>query len=783
MILLSLILALSQEPTPAPLIGWERLDSSAEEDQVLFRFTSLRSQVKDQKTSADRAVLALDRKHYEALLGGDTAAKPNKEQTEKILDRRLLGGWETRLLAALGLPNEEGLVRFLLLEGKVSLQRPGALLTCDRLRYDQAQGQTKILKVDLFLPPSSGLRGWPLRLLCEELTEFQDGRLVAKNALLTTCDIEPPHFALRLDQVVGQPLTPQGWSWKPKGTWLEIGNYPILPLPSPEISTTTSGDDSFFGLRSFRVGSNNSLGESLRLDLGTSGRTEANTLWSATVQPTWSTRRGWPLSSSFSSDGDFWQANWSLFTLNDQGRDAHPFSRRLATPGDNRWLATSDHRIELPNQWRADVNLAFASDPLIMPEFFRSAWETREDLQSELYLRHPGKNDFTELSLSGVTDTAGYSPTVGFSATAPLYREDLPRIRHESFPRTLDLDIFGESFSLDFSWGANFSRIQLRDLDPLALAGTPDFLEGEELRFDRLHLWSEVSSPIQARGLVFRPGLRADWIAWSGEMENRREATLVAGEGFLEISSLLIRSYEDGWKHRLRPMLRFRARGTQGQDSSMVPQADFVDSLDSGEVIELSLRQFFLAPGSSEPWLDLDFMLPWFPDASRPLLDPLFPGLRADAPAGSGLGPAELRAAWRPGKATPSLEGWTVDAGLRQDLELHKTEEFFARLGVRASKDLQLGLSLRKVEDLFSYGELWGNWRLAQEWALAFRLPHAFAFAPAQRTRLSLSWYAHDFVLQFEGVQNDATGETGVSFNILPRFLIEPPQRGPRSGG
>ncbi len=765
------------------MIGWEHLESTIEGDQVFFRFSSLSSQLDQQFTSADRAVLALDRARYEALMEGKTPTKEPQGEQPSATDRRLLGGWEVSLLEALGLPAEPGLVHSLLLQGRVVLELPGARLHCQQLRYDRASGETGILKADLLLPPESGLRGWPMRLICEDLQEFPDGRLLARDALLTTCDFEPPHFALRLDQVDGRPMTPSGWSWKPEGTWLEVAGIALLPLPSPEISTADTGDDSFFGLRGVRLGSDNRLGESLGLDLGTSGRTSGNSTWSATVQPTWSLRRGFPLGGSFQSSGTSWKAQWSLFTLDDQGKDAHPFSRRIDLPGDNRWLASGNHRFDFGEEWRMDVDLAFASDPLVQPEFFREGWETGDDLQSQIYLRQPAADHFTELDISAVTDTAGFSPLAGFGTDAPLYREDLPRIRHEAFPRTIDLDVFGEFFSLDLSWGANFSRIQLRDLDPLAVAGTNPFAEPDNLRFDRLHLWAEASSPVVAKGLVIRPGLRTDMVAWSGEMDDRRDAARAVGEGFLEISTLLAQRYEDGWKHRLRPMVRLRARGTQGQDADQVPQADFVDSLDDGEVVEFSLRQFFLAPKSSQPWLDLDFMIPWYPDPTRPLLDPLFPGPRVANPSGDSWGPAEVRLLWRPDKSTPALQGWSLGGGFRHDLAQRNTEEVFARLGVRPNKNLRLGVSMRKVDDLFSYGELWGNWRVTRDWAMGFRLPHAFAFAPARRARLSFSWYSHDFVLQLEGVRNDATGETGFGFNILPRFLVDAPLRRVRPGG
>ena len=66
---------------------------------------------------------------------------------------------------------------------------------------------------------------------------------------------------------------------------------------------------------------------------------------------------------------------------------------------------------------------------------------------------------------------------------------------------------------------------------------------------------------------------------------------------------------------------------------------DSEDQVLEGEILELSIRQFFIAPGRSQPWLDVDLLMPYYPDEAQLLESELAPFPRTTQVDG-GFGPA-----------------------------------------------------------------------------------------------------------------------------------------------
>ncbi|RMH05007.1 MAG: hypothetical protein D6702_01490 [Planctomycetota bacterium] len=798
MILLALLLGCAgppqepQEPAPEPVrvelrAEWERLESTEEGDRVIYRFHRLAAASADEqepfRLRADRLDLSFDRLSWRALLGDPEAAAeraahplPEPPPVSGLLARL----WSDRLLDRLGLPAG---VRSALLEarlsGSVRIEAGGLELACAELVHEPPRGTTALTDADLFLPVGQGPNGWPLRVIAAALTEAEDGSLEAREAALTTCDEQIPHYALQVSVLRGRPAG-GSYAWDPEGGWLALGGRRLLPLPTPAFGG--GAGDSLLSLHGVRLGSNSRDGQSVELDLrggapvGGEGRADWRLL------PGWRSRRGLPLAAELALRTPEWTADWELFGLRDQGEDRHRLARTVRRPDDTRYRARLWNRFPLGDSWRLDLDLALTSDPLVDPEFFEARWREQDDALSEAYLHHAGAGSLFEARAEGRLDRVGFTPLQGFGppgGNPPRILESLPVVRWQAFPRTVATLPAGPlggadgRAALHLAWGAEVGRFRLRDRDLLAAAGRPAFRSRPALERDRLRAWLETSLSLHLGGVFLRPGARFQGLAYDQGPAVGGAADRTLAEGFVEAGLVLLRDWEHGWQHRVLPQARLRKLSTGGDPAGRLPGFDTWDGLRAGEALELGLRQQWIAP-SGGLWADVEFLLPYYPDPREPLLDPVFPVRRPGEPARS-WGPAELRATWTPGVQGEALAGVRVETRIRQDLHRAKWVEQFARLSVRPHERVEYGLAFRRVEGLVSQLEGTIDWRLSSEWGLRLRQPWNFRPGATKRSEAALLRYGHDFVFEFGAEYDQAGGSRGVFFRLMPRFLADRP--------
>jgi len=773
-------------PSSTREVHWQQLESSVEGESVVYRVLGLEVTEKGRALRANSLRLRLDRLLYLAATGDEHAAAQAAARGKApapIPPGTLTGQLEIQLLHDLGLPEDSSLIQGLTLEGEVQLEGEGFRLRCARIHRD-AQG-TQVEDLDLRLASGLGLEGWPLHIQAQGLREDPGGEITISNAALTTCDADPPHYALHLKRVRGLPEGAGIWRWKPSGAWLQIAGHSLLPLPATSFGGQ-GGEGQLLTLHGLRMRSNSRLGQALELEFqGESPFAQGRGRLDWRLRPTLSSRRGLPLRTDFQLRTERYRGSWQLFGLQDEASDVHPYARSVARDSATRWRLRLDNRMELGGAWRLDADLALTSDALVDAEFFDRDWRQRKDRMSELYLRRAGTRSFFDAQAEARTDDVGFAPFAGYGSAgsaAPRTLDTLPAVRYESYLRTLftvPAGFLGNGdggLPLDMTWGAEAERRRAHDLDLAVPVGVAPFSRSPAVERGRLRLWGEFSTPLRRRFFFVRPGVRLQALAYDervGGASGSGGASRFLSEGFVELGTFLVKDWEHGWQHRVLPELRFRKRGSGGDPVSRIPVLDALDSQSSGEVVEFSLRQFFIAPGTSTPWADIDLLVPYYPDPSQPLVDPLFPSVRTGRTT-SRWGPAEFRLTWTPGVYGRTLKGIRFDTRARRDLGSGRLEELFTRLTIEPSPRLRYGASLDKVNGVFSTLQTFAEWRINDTWGLQLLQPFDFVGNVGDRSRLSLLRHGHDFVFEIGVARDQSTGQTGFFFNLTPRFLVDP---------
>lgn len=727
---------------------------------------------------ADRVVVRLDAARYAAYLGDGTVPPP-----PPVPDRFFVPGLlSRRLLLALGLPEEESLVRELELDGAVRVEQVGYEMSCDRVRIWPTEGRSEIDRVEVRMPPGSGApNGWPLTVRAALVREDADGSVYAEFAAFSTCNADPLHWSVRFSEVRARRNADGSLSWRPDGAWLRAGRIPILPLPSTQFGE----GDSFLGFRGIRLESSNHWGVMIEPRFGWRWRVPTlDLLLDTELFVGFSSRRGVPIQVQGELLGGIVESDFSFFGLSDRAEDRHPFADVVARTGDTRWRARWDTRTRLDAAWTLETEFATGSDPLVDPEFFNREWTTEDDVVNTLYLKRRGKDDLFEATVQYRLDDFGYTPLEGYGApgsAAPRTLDALPRLRFEAFSDSL-AELPGGWFGgrdgsipLNFGYGAEVAQLQLRDQQLESSVGVP-FLGAPDAVRERARTWAELAAPASLGGAFLRPGLRLTASAWNDREPIEDDDAQAHIEAFVETGIVLQRRWEDGWMHRVLPQLRFRSRSALAEPDQVPLDYDGHDQVLEGEIIEMSLRQFFVAPGQSEPWMDLDVILPFYPDDTQLLESDYAPFPRA-ALADGGIGPAELRLVWTPGGLDDALDGVRWEARVRHDFQTDQWEEWFTRLRVQPQPGLEYGLeyydsSAGSPED-FAIGSLFAAYRFAEEWGAGFRQSENFDGDAGLNSAYMLHHYGHDFLYEFGWTRKEATGEEGFYFYVTPRFLQE----------
>lgn len=763
------LLALAQVQEPSE-VQYGSVISEVEGTQIIYHFEQIEVLASGKTVTADKAVIRLDRERYQEAVEGSL----------------LLGDLATDLLGLPGEPVQNALILEVRLEGNVFIDTGFSLIDCDWLSHSPPRGVATLYQAQITVPAERSPNLWPWRMQAKYLQEFPDGTLRAKLARLTACHLKDPVYSMAIKELLGTPDGRGEYNWKPTTPWLEIGSRRILPMPAFQFN---SGEDpgAGFGLRSLRISSGRQLGTAVEIGFAAQTKLESGTL-DYRLLPMISTRRGFPMRTTGSFQGEWWKSDWDLFALSDNADDIHRLQRFIRRDNDFRWRVRWDNRFQLADDWELDMDLALTSDPLVDPEFFRSEWVNNDDALSEIYLRKNQKHSHFSLRTTYRFDDTGFTPLGGYGKHGDPVAQQLdllPRARYDSYSTTLaslPTGPFGGNdgqSALNFAWGFDAGRFQLRSLGISAPAKFVDYTPVEDEIRDRARLWTELALPMSIAGVSIRPGVRADVGAVRDASGGSGSDEQGAVESFIETSMVFEGNFSDGWLHRMRPMIRLRNLQVFDRPNAAWYAFEPYDTRRSGQAAEVSLRQLWYGRDHSRPWLDLDLLAAYYPKDSDPLYDELFPSPRQGQSVGQ-WGPGEMRLVWDPGVERGLLRGVRTTSHLRYRFDTDHLEEHFSQISISPNPNWRLALIQRHwdpqelPEFAFRNTSVQARWRINP--TFEFMLGRTFQTSGNSTTssRVGMTYYGHGFAFEFYSARNDVTGEQRYGVNLLPCFLTQP---------
>ena len=733
MILTFFLFVAAQTPPQNP--EWE-VDSFTSEilgDQVIYRAEGLRYSSEDRSLSADIGVFTFDKTRY-----------------KQITQHGISQGLEEKFLGGLASPADDLFLQLIELTGHVVFIQDQLQLQCQSFTRWPQKSESLALQAKLTFPSGGRLNGWPWSLACEELKEFADGSLVASRCEMTTCSEQDAHYSLSLNELKGKRSAPGDYLWDPSSAWLKVLGVPLLPLPAPVFG----GDDSGFGLDLLHLLSGRQWGTGARIGFSSSEPMGPGELhwW---LRPAWSSERGFPVIWDIKYEQPGFSSGLELFYLDDQGEDIHPFRNQVGRNNTIRSRIRWDNRWELNHGWWLDADLSLTSDPLVDPEFFRQEWIENENAESELYLHRHNGNLFVEVAASARLDSVGYTPLEGFDSEglAPTPLELLPSLHLQQFPTEL---FAAKESSWNWSWDLQLARMQLRPHDLVPAPGSTPFQVADVITRDRAQWKTHLSFPWSLGPLRLQAGFQTEGGFWKDpKISSAPTQGRSFGEADLSMGMILLQEYEGGWSHQVHPHLRLFDRHQFRESHDIFLNFDELDQLQAGRAVELGLRQLWFEPGNSSPWLDVNLLAPRFIDPDNT------------------WGPLELRATWSPLERSALLGKMSASARVRHAFDEGDSDQLFASLSMAPLDSWRLTAGLREVGDEFQAIVLRATASITDSWQ--FQLGRTFVGHgnAAKSTLYGLTYQGHDFFFTLQAIENEATGDKKIQFDLMPLFLAK----------
>ena len=752
----ALCLALLQVQQPIPAIDVVRGEVSLAADAISSEDIDggVRYTLDNFELTSDMSLLSAQRATVEVLTA-------NGHSNSSV-------GWGAALLQGLGFDGADSSMRLVEISGNIVLKDSRFEITADKLSLHPSESVSEFINVRATFPGNTvGPNGWPVIIVADKLLEFPGGVLEFHQCTFSTCLAEPQHYSTSFELLRATKLEDGQMMWQSEGAWFNLYGYPIIPMPAPDF---IDGED-FFGLKSITFGSSRITGNAITPKFG--GSTTFDDLrsieWS--VSPGYSDLRGLPLSfeTNYMEEGFF--SSLKGFYLADRAEDFHRLGDAIERNNDQRYLIDWHNHWLLNKQWSLNAHLSLTSDHLVYPEFFRSDWLNNDDAETHIELFNRADDYYFEAAVTLPSLGAGYTPLEGFGdAPGPQGQY----LSYQPYSEFLSYATAGEGWRprwLNTSWGMGAGRMALRDYSVDSATAT-DYLVNPDASRTRFSAWASASANFNIGGFNLTPSLAMRASTWRDTAPlplNDRQLYL---ESSVSSSAIFIQRYDDGWRHKAIPSISVRAQHALVAPENIPDNFDGNDSLQEGRLAELSLRQFFYAPHSDNPWLDMQFLQPYYLTASASLGSSLMP-FRATS-IGRGLGPTEMRMKWTPSAYGNALKGMSALMNIRYDFEIDRADEVVGQVSMNPESNYFYGLNYLETNGTpqdFALGSAYAGFRVSEEWAALIRKSRNFSGDAGFFSTWEVTRYGHDFNFELGYTRVESTGADGFYFSISPRFV------------
>jgi hypothetical protein len=752
----SLCLFLLQVHQPAPAIDVERDEVSLSADAISSEGIDggVRYTLENFKLTGDVSLLSAQRATVEVLNTKENGA-PSV-------------GWGAALLQGLGFDSDSSSLRLVEISGNIVLKEPRFEITADKLSLHPSESISEFINVRAtFSDNTIGPNGWPILIVADRLIEFPDGALEFHHCTFSTCLTDPQHYSTSFELLRATKLEGGQMAWQPEGAWLNLYGYPVIPLPSPDF---TDGED-FFGLKSLKFGSSGITGNAITPKFG--GSTAFDELrsldWS--ISPGYSDLRGLPFSFGTHYAEEGFSSSLNGFYLRDNAEDFHRLGSSITRDNNQRYLIDWHNHWLLSKQWTLNADLALTSDHLVYPEFFRRDWLNNDDAESAIELFNRADDYYFGATITLPNLGAGYTPLEGFGdAPGPQGQY----LSYRPYSEFLSYSAAGEGWRprwLNTSWGMGAGQMTLRDYS-INSATANDYLNNPDASRTRFSSWADASANFNIGGFNLTPSFTIRASTWNDTVPAALSDRQLYLESGVSSSAIFTQRYDDGWKHKAIPSISLRAQHALVAPRNIPDNFDGNDSLQEGRLAEFSLRQFFYAPNSDNPWLDMQFLQPYYLTASTSLGSSLMPFRTTDITRG--LGPTEIRMKWTPSEYGNALKGMSMLMNMQYDFELDRADEVIAQMSMNPDSNYFYGFNYLETNGTpqnFALGSAYAGLRVSEEWAALIRKSRNFSGDAGSFSAWEVTRYGHDFNFEFGYTRVESTGADGFHFSISPRFV------------
>ncbi len=751
-------------------------------DQVFALFRGyFRLLWKELKISSEEAVLTLDRDEYQNLIEGlgKKSGPPKRGFLPPVDQRKFLDAAILKKLEAMGVDvlgkkqwrshapiSTDRLLRLakgIFTSGHVVVEQGGIhifraksfslSLDSDRMRFEDVT-----IRLPGGKPPLGGKN--PFILRSKEAVQ-QGNRLVAREAILTTCVAGKPHFDVSSQKLVVF-LHKEVTEFQGFGNWLSFTGLPAVPLPDYHYY---SNQETWIPLKGFRAGVTDRWGEFAFPVFG--GRW--NDLGQAAVellggggerfQGEWRLRTGWSRKRGSPFDGTLtyrygqvWNGELNAFYLDDQGHDRRAMRRQLdgspIKPGDRGFLRTKN-RIRLDENLRLDLKAFQASDPASYVEFRASSLHEDELPETSFDLRYAKGNLLARVTGRDNLQDFNYDDA---SRLTPKFLSKRPYGSLNLFSQPLTELGDQAPLILDFSVGTGLLRNRFDDHATVSQVEQAFRVDSEV----------ELSAPFTLGDFALRPYalVRDTWYSDgpSGKAKNRKvlEAGAAISTRFereFGVESSFFRLH--GLRHEIIPEARVFHRFLVDREPGDYFQFDEVDALDELSAVDFGILQRLMtvdAKGKPYEWMWLDLTQRFYPNKNRDN-------------GGDRLGIFAFEWIFRPSRTLRFLVEGERDWG-RGDFKTRNIGMTVEPvLGWTLAGEWRSGLD-RDGEGSFSTGiQFW------QRWSVNYGTIYDFDQSRFRTSSVALVRRDHDWSLVFRFDKDQIVGDTRFFLQFLPNFL------------
>ncbi len=762
--------------------GWSiefaAIESRHVDDEVMFTIVAPRIQAGDDSARADYLALWLDAAiwaRYGAVALDESAAPPAVDV--ELTDQQQRPSFFAELLFELQTNKYGKNVRALYMEGNVEVARADRRAARgSKLYLDLPRGVAWLQDAELVYPLESRGEEVPLRVRTDRLETDGEGRLVAKEATLTTCDHDVPHFVVGTRDFSLEPRGDGRWRFGARGNRLRFQGGVTIPLPS--IGNLVLDEN--FGVEGFE----NEAGEVTPLrDIGIARTARFGTVLGAGFRfdigglGEWIAERIGMDSSKLTGKWDT-EAKWlgsrgPLFGLGLKLREREPgddvnedfrldaFVTGIPDGGEDRGI------VRVPESMREDgrvwgylrsrypivrgewVDVAFASqtDAGVQPEFYEND-----------YLEFEQRDAFVRWRKSFGADYL----TGGAQKRVDDYRSQLEEL--PSFAAYRGERQVGQFTGLPVLWGGSFDVGYFTRREGELGADLFSDLPGgaslgvREAETGRADLRQRLSLPVTTdlAGIRATPFTELRGTAWSSALGAGDDPARGSARAGVEFATTLHKVTENGYLHALAP--RFVASTDLWYDDeggALIP-LDRTELPIDGSIYEVGVRGLWQRPATFEN-LDIDVRAILSRDRENGVPDTTEVATLSEyiTRYGSGEGQIGLRHDGR----------YNLDDGLttytRSALAVKPNDVFLVEFRYGQARDIF-------ADQLFETGGLLTRWRMDDKWELEGRYTHDLRRDDPLLTEITLRRFSHDFVFDITIQDRAGEGGTNFSFSLAP---------------